>query len=106
MAAFVYVLASRPRGALYVGATTDLRRRLAEHRADSPQGFAARYQIRTLVHVERFDAVYDALVREKRLKKWQRAWKIALDEQQNPAWEDLSPLLRECPLSSSPAYVS
>ena len=89
MPVFVYVLASRPRGALYVGVTNNLRRRLSEHRDPAAPGFTARYQIRTLVHVEAFDSSYDALVREKRVKRWRRAWKIDLVEQHNPTWRDL-----------------
>jgi len=88
MGAFVYILASRPRGALYIGVTTDIRRRLVEHRA----GYVIhtrRYRIQRLVYLEERGRVTDAIIREKQLKKWMRARKIKLIETNNPNWADL-----------------
>lgn len=85
----VYILASRRNGSLYTGMTTDIRQRLTEHRA----GFVShtdRYRIRRLVHLEFHPTIADAVTRERRLKRWHRAWKIALIEEQNPDWNDLS----------------
>jgi putative endonuclease len=88
MHAFVYILASRPGGALYVGVTTDLSARLEQHRA-SVTGHTAKYGIHRLVHLESYAHLDDAQVRERRLKKWNRAWKIELIESGNPEWRDL-----------------
>lgn len=89
----VYILASRPHGTLYVGVTKDLTRRLEEHRLGLGSQFAKQYRIRRLVHVETFDDPESAIVREKRLKKWNREWKIQLIEENNPHWADRASLL-------------
>jgi putative endonuclease len=86
---WVYMLASRPNGALYVGVTSDLVRRLAEHRAGVVPGFTRRYGVTRLVWYETHDSIEAAIRREKRLKKWPRAWKLALIERANPDWRDL-----------------
>jgi len=86
---YVYILASGRNGTLYIGATNDLARRLWQHRQDVT-GFTARYGVHRLVHVETFDDMAEALLREKRLKRWRRAWKLALIEEGNPMWKDLS----------------
>ena len=86
---YVYILASARNGTLYVGATNDLARRIWQHRQDVI-GFTARYGVHRLVHVETFDDMTEALLREKRLKRWRRAWKLALIEEGNPMWKDLS----------------
>jgi putative endonuclease len=87
---WVYILASRSR-TLYIGLTNSLRRRIQEHR-EQPQGsFTARYNISRLVYCEQFQYVDNAIAREKELKKWTRAQKIALIEAANPTWEELMP---------------
>jgi putative endonuclease len=86
----VHILASRKGGTLYVGVTSDLARRLEEHRASSRASFTGRYNVHSLVHVETYDDPETAIRREKRLKEWKRDWKIALFEGANPDWRDLS----------------
>ncbi len=88
---YVYILASRRNGRLYVGATSNLVSRVAEHRAGTIPGFTARYRPRRLVHVEAYTDIRDAVARERRLKKWRRVWKLALVEGLNPEWADLWP---------------
>jgi len=88
---YVYILASRIGGTLYVGVTNDLIRRVYEHRSDAVEGFTKRYDVHRLVYFECFDEIEQAIHREKRLKKWTRAWKIALIEKDNPNWIDLYP---------------
>jgi len=90
---FVYILASRRYGTLYVGVTNNLSRRLAEHRAGTADAFTKKYKIHRLVHVEPFDAAALAIAREKHLKKWNRDWKIRLIEEENLEWIDLAHLL-------------
>ncbi|MFL9827609.1 GIY-YIG nuclease family protein [Rhodoplanes sp. SY1] len=87
---FVYILASRRNGTLYVGVTNDLMRRVAEHKAKRVPGFTRRYGIDILVHAEPFDSILEARARERTLKRWHRAWKLALIEESNPGWRDLS----------------
>jgi putative endonuclease len=86
----VYILASRRHGTIYIGVTSDLLARLYQHRTGATPGFAARYKVWRLVHFEQFDDMYTAISREKQLKAWRRAWKIALIEENNPFWEDLA----------------
>ena len=86
----VYILANRRNGTLYVGVTSDLRRRVSEHKADAVEGFTRRYGIHTLVHAEFYTTMAEAISREKRIKSWRRGWKITLIEQFNPAWRDSS----------------
>jgi putative endonuclease len=86
---FVYILASRMGGTLYIGVTNDLQRRIVEHRRGAFPGFTKRYGVARLVYFEEFGHVRDAIVREKQLKKWNRAWKIRLIEERNPDWIDL-----------------
>ena len=89
MSHVVYILASRPHGALYTGRTSNLASRLAAHRA----GFSthtAKYNINQLVWFETHDAFASSLLRERRIKRWRRAWKEALIEAENPHWRDLS----------------
>jgi putative endonuclease len=87
---YIYILASQKRGTLYIGVTNDIARRLEEHRAGKVGSFTTRYRVFRLVHVEQFDSVDAAIAREKRLKKWPRAWKIRLIEENNPTWSDLA----------------
>jgi putative endonuclease len=88
---YVYILASRIGRTLYVGVTNDLIRRVFEHKSRSTPGFTERYDVAKLVYFEQFDDPENAIKREKRLKKWSRAWKISLIEKNNPDWHDLYP---------------
>lgn len=90
---FVYILANRPRGVLYVGVTNDLARRMTEHRARLVPGFTKTYGVVTLVHAEQFTSILEARAREHSLKRWRRAWKFELVEKTNPDWRDLSDTL-------------
>jgi putative endonuclease len=86
---FLYILASRPGGALYVGVTSDLVRRIYEHKQKLIKGFTARYGIDKLVYFEVYDTAYAAIQREKNIKHWPRVWKTRLIAQSNPSWRDL-----------------
>lgn len=88
MAYYVYILASRRDGAIHVGVTNDLIRRVYEHQIKSVPGFTAKYNITRLVWFETYDDPVSAISREKELKKWKRAWKIQLIEKDNPKWDD------------------
>ena len=87
---FVYILASKRNGTLYVGVTNNLVRRLSEHKAKLVPGFTRKYAVDQLVYFEAFDSVLEARARERSLKSWRRAWKIALIEKLNPDWRDLT----------------
>ena len=87
---FVYILASRPHGTLYIGVTNDLARRLIEHREGRADGFTKKYSVTQLVWFETYCEVLLAIQREKSLKRWRRDWKINLIEQTNPHWQDLA----------------
>ncbi|WP_314949207.1 GIY-YIG nuclease family protein [Bradyrhizobium cosmicum] len=88
---YVYILASKIGGTLYIGVTNDLIRRVAEHKSKLIESFTEQYDVVRLVYFEQFDDPENAIKREKRLKKWKRAWKIALIEKDNPDWNDLYP---------------
>jgi putative endonuclease len=90
---FVYILASRLGGTLYIGVTNDLIRRVTEHREGMADGFTKKYRVHLLVHFEVFGDVTAAIAREKQLKHWKRAWKVRLIEENNPNWDDLYPNL-------------
>jgi putative endonuclease len=90
---FVYILASRRNGTLYIGVTNDLSRRVWEHREGVAIGFTKKYGVTQLVYYEAFEDVSAAINRETRLKKWKRLWKIALIEKDNPRWADLYPMI-------------
>jgi putative endonuclease len=90
---YVYIMTNRIYGTLYVGVTNDLARRVWEHREGVVDGFTKKHGLKLLVYYESFDRIVDAIHREKRLKHWQRAWKIALIEGRNPNWDDLTPEL-------------
>jgi putative endonuclease len=90
----VYILASKRNGTLYIGVTNDLARRGWEHENDLAEGFTRRYGVHALVYAEQHENMSSAIQREKQLKKWNRAWKIALIERQNPTWRDLFPEVR------------
>ena len=86
---YVYILASKPNGTLYIGITSNLAQRVGQHKHGVLEGFTKRYGVHRLVHYEVFDRPAEAIQREKRLKKWNRAWKIELIESTNPGWKDL-----------------
>ncbi|MAF13531.1 MAG: excinuclease ABC subunit C [Parcubacteria group bacterium] len=89
MTYYVYILASKRNGTLYVGVTNDLARRAYEHRAGLIKGFTKKYGVKVLVYFEEFDDIGFAIQRERNLKKWKRDWKLNLIESSNPDWEDL-----------------
>jgi putative endonuclease len=88
---FVYILASKPRGTLYIGVTSDLVQRIWQHKNDEIDGFTTQYDVHDLVYFEECVDMESAILREKRLKKWRRAWKVELIEAMNPEWKDLYP---------------
>jgi putative endonuclease len=85
----MYILASKPRGTLYVGVTNDLVRRVAEHRDGMVSGFTKTYNVKMLVYFEEHESVLEAIKREKQVKRWARSWKIDLIRENNPGWRDL-----------------
>jgi putative endonuclease len=85
----VYILASKPKGTLYIGVTSDLQKRVWEHKNDLVDGFTKKYGIHTLVYYELHADMVSAITREKQLKKWNRAWKLELVERENKTWVDL-----------------
>ena len=87
---FVYINTNRKRGSLYIGITNNLYRRSLEHKEKKTKGFTAKYNINKLVYYEEFDNIWNALEREKQLKKWRREKKNSLIESFNPEWKDLS----------------
>ena len=86
----VYILASDRNGTLYVGVTSDLARRIGEHKSGVVEGFTKKYVVHRLVYAECHDEMSDAILREKQIKKWRRSWKLQLVERDNPDWRDLS----------------
>ena len=86
---FVYILASKRNGTLYIGVTNYLRRRVYQHKTGVHEGFTKKYGVDKLVYFERFGQIELAIQREKQLKKWNREWKITLIEEKNPNWDDL-----------------
>jgi putative endonuclease len=86
---YVYLLASRRNGTLYVGVTNNLSRRVWEHKEGNVEGFTKEYGVKLLVYYESYPAVRDAIQREKNMKKWPRRWKIDLIRSMNPEWRDL-----------------
>ncbi|MBQ4834965.1 GIY-YIG nuclease family protein [Pseudoalteromonas luteoviolacea] len=89
MQSSVYILASKPRGTLYIGVTKNLKTRIYQHKNNLVKGFTSSYSVHTLVYFECCDSIISAINREKQLKNWKRAWKIELIEQSNPHWHDL-----------------
>ena len=90
---WTYILASKPRGTLYIGVTNGLIQRIEQHRAGTGSAFTRRYRVHTLVWYEEFASARDAIQREKNLKRYNRDWKINLIERTNPLWVDLYPTL-------------
>ncbi len=88
---YVYLLASKPRGTLYIGVTNDLARRVWEHKTKAVTGFTLKYDVTRLVYFEKYEDAISAITREKQMKKWRRAWKVSLIESANPHWSDLYP---------------
>ena len=87
----VYILANQKHGTLYIGVTSNLVQRIWQHKNEVVEGFTSRYHIHQLVYFEQHSDMLTAIVREKQLKKWNRAWKIRLIEEFNPEWKDLYP---------------
>ena len=86
---YIYIISSCKNGTLYIGVTSDLKRRIWQHKNNEIAGFTRRYGIKTLVYYEVLRSMNDAISREKQMKKWKRAWKIELIEKENPEWKDL-----------------
>ena len=89
MAYYVYILASEKNGSLYVGVTDNLVRRVWEHKHNLVKGFTEKYQVHNLVYYEIYEDIEEAILREKRMKRWRRYWKIKLINKSNPRWTDL-----------------
>jgi putative endonuclease len=86
---YVYILASKRNGTLYIGVTEDLINRVYEHKNNLVDGFTKKYNVHVLVYYEQYDSIESAILQEKRLKKWNRKWKLKLVEKANPEWRDL-----------------
>lgn len=86
---YVYILASRRNGTLYTGVTSDLKKRVYEHKFGLAEGFTKKYNVKMLVWFDQTNDVYSALTREKQIKKWKRAYKVEMIEEKNPEWKDL-----------------
>ena len=86
---FVYILASKKNGTLYIGVTNNLLKRVYEHKNNLVEGFTQKYDVHNLVYYEIFRNIQDAITREKNIKKWKRKWKMEMIEESNPKWEDL-----------------
>ena len=86
---YVYILASKKNGTLYIGVTNDLVKRVFEHKENLIEGFTKKYNVHKLVNFETAEDVMSAITREKQMKKWRRKWKIELIEKENPEWTDL-----------------
>ena len=85
----VYILANKSNGTLYIGVTSDFAQRIWAHKTDAVEGFTQKHGVHQLVYAEPHETMKAAIVREKQLKKWRRAWKVELIEQDNPLWRDL-----------------
>jgi len=90
---FVYILASKRNGTLYTGVTSDLLKRIWQHRNKMISGFTEKYNVTDLVYYEIHEDPVNAIIREKQIKRWNRSWKIRLIETNNPEWHDLSETL-------------
>ena len=88
---YMYILASKRNGTLYVGETDDLVKRIYQHKNDLADGFTKKYRVHDLVYYEVYEGIMEAILREKQVKKWNRQWKIEILEQRNPEWKDLYP---------------
>ena len=90
MGGFIYIMSNRRNGTLYAGVTSDLVRRVEQHRSGAGSEFVRRYGLYRLVYYERHEDILTAIQREKAIKTWMRAWKVRLIQRSNPEWEDLS----------------
>jgi putative endonuclease len=90
---YVYILASRYRGTIYVGVSNDIARRVGEHKSGAVKEFTQRYKVKRLVYFEAYGSILEARARERVLKRWRREWKFDLIEKLNPDWRDLTPQL-------------
>ena len=86
---YVYILASKKGGTLYIGVTNNLLKRVSEHKSNIVEGFTKKYHVRTLVYYEKHNDIHRAITREKQMKNWKRQYKINLIEKSNPDWVDL-----------------
>lgn len=93
---YTYILTNFYNGTLYIGVTSDIARRIWEHKTGAHDGFSQRYKLKRLVYLEEFDRIEDAIIREKQLKRWKRQWKINLINRQNPRWLDLAAEMDSC----------
>lgn len=89
MSSFVYILTNKRNGTLYTGVTTDLIKRVYQHKSNLVEGFSKKYGTHDLVYYEIFGEITEAIAREKCIKKWRRSWKLSLIERMNPQWDDL-----------------
>jgi len=92
---YVYILTNKRNGTLYTGVTSDLVKRIYEHREGLCEGFTRQYNLKMLVWYESYEDIREAITREKQIKKWKRIWKLRLIEQTNPDWDDLYPGILE-----------
>jgi len=90
---WVYIMTNRPNGTLYVGVTSDIRRRIFDHKAGNTGGFTSKYGLHRMVYAERHENIVGAIQREKNIKHWPRAWKVRLIGRDNPEWNDLAETL-------------
>lgn len=90
---YIYILASKKNGTLYIGVTLDLKKRIFQHKNNLIEGFTKKYRVHDLVYYEQTSDIVSAIGREKQLKKWRRNWKLNLIEKENPEWKDLYNLL-------------
>ena len=102
---YVYILANRRNGTLYVGVTNNLIRRMYEHKQGLIEGFTKTYGIDQLVWYEATESIESAILKEKRIKKWNRSWKIRLIEERNPLWRDLDNDLFDSPTAHEEQFV-
>ncbi|WP_019962170.1 GIY-YIG nuclease family protein [Woodsholea maritima] len=95
MQAYVYILASKPHGTLYIGSCADPALRIEQHRQGHGSQFVKKYSVYTLVYLEGCETTHDAITLERRMKRWRRSWKIDRIEKDNPNWDDLYPHLNQ-----------
>lgn len=86
---YLYILASKKNGTLYIGVTSDIVKRVYEHKNNLVEGFTNKYEVHDLVYYQVFEDIEEAIKREKQLKKWKRSWKVRIIEESNPEWKDL-----------------
>lgn len=88
-AGYVYILTNKPNGTLYIGVTSDLKKRIWEHKNKVVEGFSEKYDLTRLVWYEVYEDISEAILREKRMKKWERSWKLKRIHEMNPDWDEL-----------------